>query len=494
MLWLVEGEPTMQVKIGPSFFKNEWREYSDPMWGYSREAEQNCFDCNSRNVAFTVSLDASGNTVVAFENDGDPMSRETLVDKLLALGESGKADSNSVGFFGKAKILIYMLHESYKIHSGGLLVQGRGGDYDLTETQYNLHGTRSTVTIKGDVASDLCGNIRLLASMTSWSGSLSLNGEKLDTGFRRGRTRRDLGWARVSSNKSFANRLVVRIGGIPMFKRWITYPGCLVVDLAGSSGSCLQANRDGLRWEFAQKLDAFITEITVDKSKALRNVEPQYQLFTGKKFTTLSKADEEERAVLAAYATAPEVSEDDSSVAVKDRAVGYDDSDTWQRGLNDTTTARSACGHEFLIKNTTGLKVPEHYLPGSFSAYSLRLVELWRKCLLELHAIFGKGDTFSIGFLFDAENAAECESTSKFGKVLYINPAVIVSQKESQSRSLKRRWNFTSAGKYAIMAIALHEYVHADGYNGHNEEYSSQLTTLQGVLMARMKNVHKAIA
>lgn len=483
----------MQIKIGSSFFAKAKNDYSDWLFAWVREIAQNGIDApHSARLVFEVDT-VDGKTVATVHNDGQPMTEDELVNKLLAIGESGKNFEGSVGGFGKAKEVLMLCHPHYTIHTGLLFVDGVGGDYDLTTIDH-FHGTKTTVWFANNVGNDLCDNIRLLASMISWSGSLSLNGEKLDTGFRRGRTRRDLGWAKVSSNKTFANRLVVRIGGIPMFKRYTTYPGCLVVDLAGSSGSCLQANRDGLRWEFAQKLDAFITEITVDKSKALRNVEPQYQLFAGKKFTTLSKADEEERAVLAAYATAPEVSEDESSPAVKDRAVGYDDSDSWQRGIGGVTTARSVCGHEFLIKNTTGLKVPEHYLPGSFSAYSLRLVELWRKCLLELHTIFGKGDTFSIGFLFDAENAAECESTGKFGKVLYINPAVIVSQLNSQSRSLKRRWNFTPAGKYAIMAIALHEYVHADGYNGHNEEYSSQLTTLQGVLMARMKNVHKAIA
>ncbi len=76
------------VKIGPKFFHNEFKEYACWQTAYIREAAQNCLDApHSDKVAFVVSKQGD-NTIIIFENNGDPMTEDILVDKLLALAMS----------------------------------------------------------------------------------------------------------------------------------------------------------------------------------------------------------------------------------------------------------------------------------------------------------------------------------------------------------------------------------------------------------------------
>src|SRR5262245_3323170 len=123
-----------QVKIGPSFFVKEKNDYSDWRWAWVRELCQNSIDApGCDRVEFTIRRD-SDNTTAVCTNNGTPMSKEILLDKFLAIGESGKNfASGAVGGFGKAKILIAFCHQSYVIRTGTLEVRGSGGDFELQE-------------------------------------------------------------------------------------------------------------------------------------------------------------------------------------------------------------------------------------------------------------------------------------------------------------------------------------------------------------------------
>ena len=90
----------------------------------------------------------------------------------------------------------------------------------------------------------------------------------------------------------------------------------------------------------------------------------------------------------------------------------------------------SALHEFFVLKNETGMVVPDAYRPDadSFGAYARKLARAWGRVVLELYRILGLEGEFGIGFLFAEETEAEFEQSAQFGSVYYLNPAVITRQ------------------------------------------------------------------
>ena len=134
-------EFTGSIRIGPSFFAKVKNDYADWRFAWCREISQNSSDCGSTGIQVTIE-EPDGHTIATVENNGEPMTREILTGKLLALGESGKtATTGQIGTFGRAKEIVYLSHERYEIHTGGLVVRGSGANYTIGENSSPLQGT-----------------------------------------------------------------------------------------------------------------------------------------------------------------------------------------------------------------------------------------------------------------------------------------------------------------------------------------------------------------
>ena len=483
----------MRIGISHDFFAKGLKDYSNWRAAWVREIAQNSIDAGSKKLAITVMND-DGCTKLVAENDGPPMTEDVLLGKFLCLGGTTKNFENSVGGFGIAKTVLCLAHPRYKIETGSHIITGSGGEFELTEGEF-VAGTRTTVWLAEDCGSAIVDQVKKFAMECQWKGRLYLNDTLLETNMKKGARRRDLGWAVVYTNKSLQHRLVVRIDGMPMFDRWISLDRCVLVEVNRSSGEALTSNRDGLTHEYQVKLNSFIDELSVDKSSALRDTPiTTYHFFEGSKqasdVSTMAVRD----LISAAYATLPQPagpSAEDTPVLSIDQQTDYNDGPSFvDRATHLRRTAKSQVAHEFVVKNNTGLLVPEHFLPYGFSAYSTRLASIWIKCLLEVHRLVGHKDTFSVGFILDDDREAEYEKTERYGKVYYVNPAVVVMQASSCSRSLKKRWKFNNAGRYMILAAAVHEVVHGLGYDWHDEAFSSKITTLIGLALASKKRFH----
>ena len=479
------------VGIGQHFFRKSLDDYRDWKWAMPREAMQNSMDApHSKNIDAWFEI-KDGNTIFSWGNDGDSMSKEELVGKLLTLGESGKDFQGTVGGFGAAKLVLLFAHLHYEIYTGNYYVSGSGGNYTLEERDHCYPGTLTKVTLEGDVQNTLSGNLVQFLYMAQWSGTIKINGQMFETKLNKGSRRREFDWGVVYTNKTFLNRLVVRIHGIPMFYRYVdSNKRCVVVELKAGDATVLQSNRDALKSDYQRQLDSFIDELTVDKLSALRDVSPQYTHFNGKKFSNRQIKAEETMAqiVSAAYATLPTHSEDEKTeTIVEDHKTAYAPPEISTRNLG----THSKLNHEFIIKNTTGMEVPAHYLPSEFSEYSMKLTKIWAQVMLALHDLFNKKAEFSVGFIFDEDNEAQFEDRD-YGQVYFINPISIVKQGESNSRSMAKRWKFSPAGRWAILADALHEFVHgAIGLHYHDELYSTTLTTMFGVVLKEKQRFNR---
>lgn len=472
------------VRIGPEFFSKTFNDYADKWWAIIREFAQNSVDARSNRIEISVEAE-DGHTALTVTNDGEPMSREILTEKLLTLGGTGKNFEDTVGGFGRAKELLYYCHRSYTIHSGPFWVDGSGAGYDLRDDAPFRHGTSSRIVIDNDVKTELLDAAKQFAAYAQWKGEILINGELHESDLRKGSPRRDLGFGKVYTNRTFPNRLVVRIGGVPMFFEPIGLDRCVVVELDGSSSERLTSNRDSLRSPYNWELTDFITELSVDKRSALKQREPTYRHYEGEKFQHVIATDIAALVTgfnAAAKAEHTAISSRETAAGERCRSFGQ------QPGGVPASTVSVAS--EFIIKNETGMEIPGYFLPEQpeFSVYSQKLVRIWGRLLLELHQLLNHSACFAIGFLFDEDNEAEFED-GRFGPVYYINPSVVVRQQLSGSRSLRKRFKLTE--RHRLLAIAVHEIVHGLGYYRHDEEYAGRLTDVMGVVMANLRRFNK---
>jgi hypothetical protein len=141
------------------------------------------------------------------------------------------------------------------------------------------------------------------------------------------------------------------------------------------------------------------------------------------------------------------------------------------------------------VKNNTEYQVPAYYLPDSkeFSAYSVKLVKIWGRLLLQLHKLFKNSDAFAVGFIFDEMAEAEYDNTADgYGVTYFIGPAVI-----DKSGSFKKRFLLTERNR--LLMIALHEYLHQQ-YRYHDEDYASALTYMAAKVMDSRKDFNWCFA
>ena len=503
-----------QVKIGPSFFKKEFSDYSNWKWAYVREALQNCMDAPGSNAIDVTTTSQDGNTIITFQNNGKPMTKEIVIDKLLALGESGKNFEGSTGGFGKAKVILYLCHKSYTIRTGTIEVQGIGGDYEIVEDLPYFHGTKSTVTIDGDQSQELSNELRRFARYAQWGGTLTLNSDQLECDLRKGSPRRDLGFGKVYTNKTFPNKIIVRIDGNPMFYESTGFDRCVIVELNGSSLDCLTANRDGLVYTYRSQLSSFITELSVDKKSALKDRKnSKYRHYDGRRFRhQIQKAINIRDMVTSVKESAPinESAPVNESVPANvpfqhgnggvdlgtdeytattvveggepiahffnnhtEQSSPHADNIVYQE--HKSVPLGSQINEEFVILNETDMLIPNYYLPEcpEFSTYSKKLVKIWGRLMLEMHKLFERSNEFAIGFQFDESTEASFEK-GEYGEVFYINPATVVTQTDSGSRSFKKRFKLTERGR--LISLAAHEFVHSLGFDYHDENYASKFT------------------
>ncbi len=464
-------------KIGREFFAKAKADYADWRYSWVREIAQNSMDCGSARIDVTVEREGP-NTRVSVGNDGQPMTRDVLVDKFLTLG--GSAKDCGVGGFGKAKELLVCCHLRWSIRTGTMLAEGEGGEYELTDDLEPLHGTTTTVLMEGDEASRIVAMFERFATLAQWKGTLTVNGRVLATDLRKGSPRREYEWGRVYTNQQHSNLLVVRIGGQPMFTRNIRYKGCVLVELTGTSAQRLVASRDRLQYRYNDELDALLGELAVDTRSALKQQRAEYKRYLGEKVRAEGRRPKAQPGLnVAALVQAAGESEPSSQEQGSIRAVAVSREDH-----------AVTVGPEFICKQCAGMETPAYYLPGDqFSAYSRGLVRAWASTLKRLYELHGLEGSFSVGFVFDEGCRAECEQSAEYGLVYYLSTAEVVKQAASNSRSFRARFSSAWAARFEIMSLAAHEFVHgAFGLGQHTEDFAAKLTDVMAVMIANARD------
>jgi hypothetical protein len=467
------------VQIGPEFFQKSVNDYRDKFWAFCREILQNSLDCGSTWIDIRISEHPDddgdgGSTIVYVANNGEPMSRETLVGKLLSLGSSGKDfQQGMVGGFGRAKEILYFAHESYCILSGSCHLEGSGAGYNLMEAKDPVLGTTSVVRWKGLVGDRLRKQFRRFIQLCGRRNCrFTLDGEDLAPSVPRFRSLKAMThggatWARLAYSDFEPNLLLVRIGGVPMFAESTNFKRSLVLELEGASGDRLTSNRDSLKHPYSSQLGDLLVQLAVDRRSALTVEEPVYKRYSGPKLGLEARAQAQ--------------AEDTPGTEV--RVAARTDAPVAQGGVIVNVQGReeepkNLLPYEFVIKNCVRRRIPREFDPWDllFSNHAFWLAKAWSGCLLEMHRIFEVDHRFAIGFVISETTLAEFEKSPVYGRVYYLNPCIVTR------KAITRRWK--KDARTGIAATAAHEFVHgAFGEPYHDEDFAEKLTQVMGAMM-----------
>lgn len=522
-----------QVGISSDFFAKSLNDYSNWKWAMAREFGQNGIDSGAQNISVSIMHHAMTNlTEVTVSNDGKPMTLSIIEDKLMNIGGTTKTtETGSVGGFGLAKLVLYMAHYSYTIRSGHHTVEGQGGSYEIKDTTF-YPGTTNTVMINGNVADEMERQFRTFANLCQWKGTMVIidnggNRNEYNCSLRKGSFRKDLSFGKLYTNKSYKNKLIFRINGIPMFQKWVNFEGCVIVEGSKGSLETMTSNRDGLKWSYQQEIESVIDAFTTNRSSILREEQPKIEVFgdtyieagiekivetedepsindkiqnqfddqlekrfeqqlhvddhnTGPKYIQRETSTPQEPE----FVESVDVNGETEVILQRFNPVGSDDSFTIMKS-SPKPVKKQVRQTRFMVFNDSGMAIPEYAKPAAMGAHFKKISEVWTKIMVKLHELKGTKSTFGIGFTIGSANAQYI--THKGIRYYLINPFEIVESKGT--KYLKKKFNFVT-NKEDIIMLAVHEYAHSFVEN-HDELYAATLTDLAALAMKNIKELKR---
>lgn len=270
-----------QVRIGPKFFQNELRVYRNWAMAFWRELVQNSYDAHSSRIDIEIGESVDGVTTIVFWDNGEGMTRETLEDVYFNLGETTKT-GDSVGGFGKARILNAFAQKSYKLWTKNLEVTGEGSAYDIQETDSIVKGVKLQINVY-DKGVNLLAQLQDYLRKSHLPGTVvRINNQVWTEWTYKNQYARSLSFGNLYTNKSKQAGILVRVNGVHMFQPYTSAPFLVILEIDQSrSREVLQASRDGLLQEFQNELESFINDLNINKRSALKERRRKSMRFEG---------------------------------------------------------------------------------------------------------------------------------------------------------------------------------------------------------------------
>ncbi|KKN90445.1 hypothetical protein LCGC14_0228140 [marine sediment metagenome] len=294
-----------QISVPKDFFRSERDTvYADWRSAFWRELISNSVDAGAKSIKIRTRYTDNGDLRVDFADDGCGMDKNLIENVYMRLGSSTKTGPETVGGFGRARLLTCFSHERYKIRSSNIVVDGEGADYAIRETEKRVRGTAVSVDIEAKhsyglmrglravlkqssirlpILMDLCGADPSGAPLNPFQGNEAQtleNGTLRFVGWsRKGKHFADLeddkgAWAHLHVSRgttAVKNRAVVRVDGIAMYDEHVSAPVQVTVDLsADRSREVLTASRDSIRGEFRTELMKFFSQAAADHETIFR--------------------------------------------------------------------------------------------------------------------------------------------------------------------------------------------------------------------------------
>ena len=480
-----------QVSVPTSYFvKTASNDYTDPTVGFLREFLQNSRDARATEINLSVDDTPEGVLFVCRDN-GCGMDRDTIENKLMALGETTKGEHDTGGF-GVAKIIIFFAQRRYMIETQDLIVQGSGGRYTVERSARRVQGTIATVELNRDV---IRGEARQLADR--WRREIekshlknikvTLNGQPVEAAARPGNRLAEVEGIVIHRRKVKQPRSLasVRVRGLHMFDLWHQECGYeFTIELPGYSTQFLTTNRDGLRRHFSEALARFLNKVIgnrdyADKVKVhhyrgrASRLAPSIASMlerVNRALETIEAGQDVGAALQASLAEtwAPEVVDQVIDVA-RNKGIDTPTGRKIQLVPHDLHGVPGALlQHHYYVETKGFSKVPKAWEAEHLTDRQIQLLELWAKICGLVMRDSGKPQPFDVGFLLvrDGERTLAKFMQRDDQKVLLLNPLAYGSERELPRGAARR----TELIHY-LVSLACHEVTHLLGQDYHDERF-----------------------
>ncbi len=535
------------ITIGAEFFAGAKKDYENWKEKWWREAIQNAVDAGATEVHCKIdvldeneqSVDSSGWSEAKFirvscADDGVGMTEDTLLNKFLVLGRSGKgSDPGSVGGFGKAKELLLLPWVRWSVATQrdgeqGVIVEGHGIQYDVKPLSMpGRHGTLLTVMMAVDDATSDAHAISFIEKCYLPKVLFYVNDKPHKAKLKVGDLVRTIGEpgsvdAEVYYDKrsKLNSAMLVRVGGMYMHEKWISsdIKGTIIVELKGRSTELLTANRDGIgKRDLRYALDDFQNQLAADTKTALRKKQGILrERFAGVgKFASTIR--QKQRDILFAMgSTSPVNGEltDEQRQAVLGQV--QEPSDSGPIDLRPSRAAiaammeakmlgsvqvkalawHAAWNPDFFIYNEIqGWRVPAKFRPEKMSASIRKLARFWAElCRFVLIQLNYEGE-YGVGWMFDNASAAAYQYLDNEHWLL-LNPFIKGNMEGmGGATGTGEMWQLSNPAHIdSLYALAVHEATHmADGISYHDESFATAFTWNVAKTANRGKQIKKIL-
>jgi hypothetical protein len=477
------------VSVPAEFFRGELRVYGDWREAFARELLQNSADAGARRVDIVCS-DTDAGAQVTVTDDGCGMTADVLDRVFFALGRTTKTGPDSIGGFGRARIILCFAQRGYRLRTGHLDVDGAGGSYTVRTVDTAQPGCRFTIDLLDDTVDRTREAFRRLLRVCALPGlHVTVDGVEVvsrRTPTRAARVLRDAagtGWARVYVTPG-AGRLLVRVSGLMMFSRWLVGDDDVILELIPSRArEVLAASRDTLHTVYGDQLDAFVADLSRNRRRVLHpDSAPLKVRVPGGGFLSTEAA-----AQPGALTGAPEAGDVDRSGPSREQLL--DRRPAAAGDLRPVTPWTQQPPHSgdpvgfdvFLLSDAADARVrrlarawdPSRWTGGRRRALLLAwkaAVEVAMRLLLA--HVGGDGVRWTVGWTFDVGVQAQHLQVGD-GHVLTLNP---VGDSGRAAFHLTRRGD-----RQRLLALALHEVAHVV-VDGHDEAFAGLLTDLMAAV------------
>lgn len=480
--------------VPKEFFRKERNDiYASWSVAFWRELFQNSTDAGARAIS-VIFVPFPGVTRVVFIDDGCGMDRHTLTNIYFRLGATTKTDDDSIGGFGRARILTCFSMRRYTIRTGTLLVEGDGAYYDITEGYPHVDGVVLEIDIDHRIDTDESTLRQALADYLAHSqikARVVVDGVSFANWLQRGRKIREVAHidekpaviAYVDRNGPHPSTIIVRVDGTYMYKRRIRAAAQVILEIdRKNSRNILTASRDNLRYAFAEAVETFIDELAANVISAIKPRKNRHTAtYRGYGMIVTEHAPRSEGPTFPAAASAlPPIGLDALPGATS----------APQPPATDWALARPDIRIFDETDNSTVRRVIHAYNPDTWDmdailnhaggqGYKLyRLLMTWKAaCSIAVRAFVDVRQVnrviWTVGWYFgDPDKRAVCEPIGD-GFAFCLNPVDL---------SGKLAWKTASrVDRKRLLAVAKHEAAHIE-HSWHNEAFSSLVTSIDAVI------------
>jgi hypothetical protein len=475
------------ITISSDFFENEIRNYSNWEQAFWRELFQNSIDAGANKIDISYEL-INNHCIVSFRDNGKGMDKNILENVFFNLGTTTKNSSNSVGGFGRARIILCFAQTDYQIYTNNLSVTGSGATYEIEEDINFLAGCKFVITIPLNKFYSNFEKFELALKryllMSNIRANININNNKYDYQplIARGK-KKELSFGTAYANKSAEdkNKIIFRVNGVAMFSRYTSANIQVIVEInPEKSRQVLLSNRDSLIWSSQDEVDQFCELISKETLSAFREKNSGEEIIIGSARKFQRKID--------ILNLSPKA---EGNEFIFNRETPFQ-----EESFNkiSSITAKSSITEGLVVLTKTADKkiraAARNFSPDKLEApesRKLKLLKQWAiACEAALESLCKLRDINEIdwrpGFVFD-ETMEACHKLSNDGAhTLMLNPIHINGNDIG-----KIKFSITNFNSHVeLLTLAAHEVAHCE-HKWHDESYAGLFTD---IISDMMKNIN----